>query len=114
MVCEVTLTSTGCILHIIATHVKTPQVLACLNKAWAPAVKAVRTALKTSFLNSDFTPVCLGFPWCDNEELEEHLQTVVGKIFGMLDKDDDRLWWYRTEMAWHHAIRIEKMSFQDV
>ena len=68
-------------------------------------VKAVRTALKTRFLNSEFTPVCLGFPWCDNTELEEHLQTVVGKVIGMVDKDEDRLWWYRTEIASCHSDR---------
>ena len=108
-------TLAGSMLHVIAIHESSSRVIACVNKEWAQAVNVVISELRRRFLSSDFTVRCLGLATLDDFMAEHRLQRVV-RMFriqvGNHDIIDLALWWYRTQLYLHRAIRKDKMALE--
>ena len=102
-------------LHVIAIHESSSRVIACVNKEWAQAVNVVISELRRRFLSSDFTVRCLGLATLEDFMAEHRLQRVV-RMFriqvGNHDIIDLGLWWYRTQLYLHRAIRKDKMALE--
>ena len=98
-------------LHQITIHVRASQILACVNKAWAHAVRELRK----EFRNSAFSADCLGREtFLTHNMVEQRLERVVRRRVGNLDINDDAWWWYRTQFYLHQAVAKHRMSFQDI
>ena len=104
----------GIMLHGIAIHASASKILACVNREWLQAVRAVIGELRRGFLGNVFHVHCLGLAALDDSMAEQRLQRVLRIRFGNQVICDERVWWYRTQLYLYFAIAKNPMSFQDL
>ena len=101
-------------LRGIVMHACVIRVLACVNREWLQAVRAVICELRRGFVGGDFYVDCLWPDALDEDKAKPRLQRVLNIRFGNESIPDATVWWYNTQLYLHYAIAKKPMSFQDL
>ena len=101
-------------LRGIVMHACAIRVLACVNREWLQAVRAVICELRRGFVGSGFYVDCLWPDALDEDKAKRRLQRVLNIRFGNESIPDGTVWWYNTQLYLHYAIAKQPMPFQDL
>ena len=101
----------GILLHSIVIHASCSRFLACVNREWLQAVRAVICELRRGFLGSSFHVNCLGHDLHD-DTAKQRLCRSLKLHFGNKSKSlpDLTVWWYNTKLYLRHTLVKKQMS----
>ena len=110
----VSATLCGILLRRVIIHANSNRFLACVNRVWLQAVRAVTCELRREFLSSSFHVNCLGLA-PDDDVAEQRLRSELNRQFGEGKSISDLVvWWYNTELHLLDTLSKQPMSFQDL
>ena len=109
----VSATPCGILLHSIVIHASASRFLACVNREWLQAVRAVICELRRGFLGSSFHVNCLGHALHD-DKAKQHLQRVLNIRFGNESIPDLTVWCYNMQLYLRDTIVRKQRSFQEL
>ena len=110
----VSATSGGIFLRRTLIHANASRFLACVNRVWLQAVRAVIRELRRKLLSSSFHVNCLGHSPSD-DMAEQRLRRKLNRQFGEGESISDlTVWWYNTELHLLDTLSKQPMSFQDL
>ena len=105
----------GILLHNIVIHASCSRFLACVNREWLQAVRAVICELRRGFLGSSFHVNCLGHD-LHEDTAKRRLCRSLKLHFGNKSKSlpDLTVWGCNTKLYLRHTLVKKQMSFQEL